>query len=306
MAQVMAATDKVEPARRGPDARLLGQTNARVENNASRMSTQLQQWLQRYARWVAAEEQRRIEASVINRRVFDMAKAEDDTERRLRRELFQILTDNGLSTLERSARRTAGMEQAVITDRAMTEFMQQKRIKLQQIMSTTQKAVKESVRQIILTALEEPVRPSTKEIGRRIARVFHGDTGGRVGEVVPAPLINRRVLPTKRVKLDTGGNLYVFSPERAILIARTEMAQAEQEGIIRGYEAAGVEGIKWLAYRDGRSGDREHDEMHGKVTVLGEPFVMPDGALMRWPGDPRGPIKHLANCRCTVKPVIVS
>jgi hypothetical protein len=62
------------------------------------------------------------------------------------------------------------------------------------------------------------------------------------------------------------------------------------------YEASGVEEIEWLAYRDGRSGDRHHERMHGKRVKLGEHFTLPSGARMLYPGDSDGPIGDLANC----------
>lgn len=311
MMALLAVDERQMPARKGPSSRLLGQSRARTLNRAARMAAQLERWMRRYARFLSDKEAALLQRDQVVTRVFDSepkirlySKAETPSQRRLRQELFRILVDNGVPALDMAARRTAGMKQAVITDRMMAEFMRSKQVRLQQIMASTEIAVKESVRQIILTALEEPIRPSTLEIGRRIARVFHGDAGGRETGRVPAPLIDSRVLPTSRVELDTGGNLYVFSPERAALIARTEMAQAENEGIVRGYEATGVEEIEWLAYNDGRSG-RGHDKMRGKRTRIGVPFVLPDGTKIRWPGDSLAPIKHTANCRCGTKGVIV-
>ncbi len=96
---------------------------------------------------------------------------------------------------------------------------------------------------------------------------------------------------------------YAFSPERAALIARTETSIAENAGIFAGYEASGVEEIEWLAFRDGRSGDRHHERMHGKRVKLGDYFILPSGAQMMFPGDSDGPIGDLANCRCTSRAV---
>lgn len=292
-----------KPARTGPPSLLLGRTAKTTENKAESMATQLHRWMQRYARAEARRQRELMLRSTMTTRVF--GKAEPPTQRELEAELWRILTRGGVAAFTSSTRRTVGSRTAEITDAAMNEFLQTKRIRLQQIMRSTQRAVTDSVRQIILTALSETPRPSTTEIGRRIARVYHGDTGGRIDEKVPAPLINPRVLPTRRVKLDGGGNLYEFSFERAQLIARTEMVQAENAGIVEGYKQTGVDGLEWLAYRDGRSGDRRHDEMHEVKVALGEKFILPDGTPMRYPGDPTAPIKHLANCRCTVAPVIL-
>lgn len=293
------------PARRGPDTKLLGRTASVVDNRAGVMARKLHRWMRRYAVAEARRQVAAFEAGPYARYVFGKAEGDIPGRRQLERELWDILVDDSSEMFRSSMRRTIGSRQAVLTDRAMRLFLAEKRIKLQQIMRTTHRDVTNSVRQIMLTALQEDPRPSTTEIGRRIARTYHGAAGGEEIARVPAPLRDSRVLPTQRVKTDPKGNLYVFSFERAALIARTEMVQAENEGIVQGYKATGVEGLKWLAYRDGRSGDRKHDEMHGIIVRVGEYFTLPDGTRMRYPGDSRAPIKHLANCRCTVAPVFL-
>lgn len=302
-ALVLPDTATPDPARRGPDTKLLGRTASTVDNRAATVARQIHRWMRRYALAEARRQIAEFERSSYARYVF--AKAEPPSRRDLEAELWRILTTSGLAVFRSSARRTVGSRKVVLTDQATRAFLADKRIKLQQIMKTTHRAVTDSVRQIMLTALDEDPRPSTTEIGRRIARVYHGDAGGEEIARVPAPLTGSRVLPTQRVSTDPKGNLYVFSFERAALIARTELAQAENEGIVEGYRATGVEGLRWLAYRDGRSGDRRHNEMHGETVRLGETFELPDGTRMRYPGDSRAPIKHLANCRCTVAPVMI-
>lgn len=288
--------------RKGPEALLLGRTAKTVDSKAASFATQLYRWMQRFARAEARRQRDVVLASSITKSV--LAKAEPPSQEQLERELRRILVANGKASFTSSVRRTLGVRDATPADAEMQRFMASKEIRIQQIMSGTRKAVTDSIRQIILTALAEDPRPSTTEIGRRIGRVYHGDTGGEVGDIVPAPLTGSRVLPTERVRLTGGGNLYVFSFERAQLIARTEMAQAENEGIVEGYRQAGVPGLKWLAYNDGRTGDREHNEMNKHPPIaVGERFTLPDGTRMRFPGDPTAPIKHLANCRCTVRAV---
>lgn len=324
---VAAAQEGPSRAVRGPPARMLGRARNRTQNRAATMGEQLYRWMQRFARQQARTAVEELFGSTIVTTVFKASletvrtadlsflvlKADDD--RKLQQQLRRILVSNGASAFTSSVARTVGAKRAVIPDQRMAEFMRTKEIRLQQIMSASRRDVRESVRQIILTALAESPRPSTSEIARRISQTFHGSVGGRPAEqrlvdgvLVPvevsAPLIDSRVLPTTRVRLTGGGNLYAFSPERASLIARTEMAQAENEGIVEGYVQTGVEGLRWLAYRDGRSGDREHDEMHRETTRIGVPFVLPDRTRMLYPGDPTAPIKHLANCRCTVAPVL--
>lgn len=289
------------PARKGSDNVLLGRTDKAVEAKAGNLATQLHRWLQRFARAEAKRQRDAMLGSLVMGRVF---KADPPSDAELTRQLWRILTKGGESAFQMSYARTTGTVRNKVPDYAMAEFMRTKQVRLQQIMASVRREVRDSTRQVILTALAEDPRPSTNEIGRRIARVFHGDAGGRPVGVEPAPLINSKVLPTSRVKLDDGGNLYVFSFQRAQLIARTEMAQAENTGIVEGYKASGVKRLRWLAYRDGRSGDREHDKMHRETTAIGVPFVLPDGTPIRYPGDPLAPIKHTANCRCTVRSVL--
>lgn len=296
------------PARTGADTTLLGRTGKTVEHNADRLAGRLHRWMRRYARAEARRQIEMFEASAAARYVF--AKARRTPGRReLAAELRQILEEEGLRMFSRATRRTAGMRAAEISDRAMREFMGTKRIRLQQIMRSTQIAVENSVRQIILTANDEIPRPTVNEIGRRIARTYHGDTGGEEYFRGPSPdprFEPVRVLPTDRVRLTNDGNLYHFSFERAHLIARTEMAQAENHGIVEGYKQTGVKGLKWLAVTsDNKTGGRRHDEMNGVTTRIGVPFVLPDGTRMRFPGDPMAPIGHLANCRCTVAPILL-
>lgn len=293
---------------RGPESRILGRQNAVARNRASPMAEQIQRLLQRLARLEAREQIAAFLDSPFVGVSFEKAKA---TRSDIQAQLRRILERNGYSAFTSSTRRALGSQSAMVTAQAMDAFLSAKDIRVQQIMGTTRQAVKDSIRQILLTAMREDPRPSAGEIARRIRTLYHGDAGGRPemdenGNIIdkPAPLINSRVLPTRRVSLDQGGNLYVFSPERAALIARTEMVQAENAGLVEGYTQAGADGLKWLAYRDGRTGDRRHDKMHGKVVKMGELFVLPSGVRIPYPGYYGAPISETANCRCTTAPFI--
>lgn len=87
-------------------------------------------------------------------------------------------------------------------------------------------------------------------------------------------------------------DMYVFSPERAETIARTETAYADIQGNLQGYRASGqVTGKQWIIAQDEYCD--ECNDLDGVVVGLSEPF--PDG------GD--GPPLH-PNCRCDVLPVL--
>lgn len=112
------------------------------------------------------------------------------------------------------------------------------------------------------------------EIARRIHTQFHGK--------------------------ESEGRIRVFSPERAALIAQTELGQAENLGIFEGYRTSGVEEIEWLA----RVGSVRHGHMDGKRVKLGEHFITRRGNRLRHPGDMAAPIGETINCQCTVRAVI--
>jgi hypothetical protein len=142
------------------------------------------------------------------------------------------------------------------------------------LLATTKDEVRASVRQIVAEAQSEAKVPSMGEIARRIHTQFHGR--------------------------EVDGRIRVFSPERAAIIAQTELAQAENTGIVEGYKATGVEEIEWLA----RLGSERHGHMNGKRIKLGEYFVTERGNRLRYPGDPSAPIGETINCQCTTAPVI--
>ncbi len=91
-------------------------------------------------------------------------------------------------------------------------------------------------------------------------------------------------------------NQTLFTPERALRIARTEIIRAHSKGAEIAYQESGVvEGMQWL---DGQSGAcKLCRDLHNKIVPLGEPFYKDpkfgDGMPPRHP-----------NCRCAVKPVM--
>lgn len=301
---------KVPDSSIGPPSRVLGQSRKRRENRASTMARQLARIFRQLAIIEAKEAVAEIRRSEILQTLLGDERVEvkkAPTKRELEHALRRVLIRQGERAVSAAARRTAGGPVA-IPDAKMREFLRTKEVLLQQIMSSMRRDVRESVRAMVAASVEEIPRPSIGELARRIHSSFHGTTtatgetrGGSLRDYVPAPGVG--VLPTELARTTDDGPLYVFSPQRAELIARTEMAQAENTGIYEGYRATGAVGLEWLAYDDGRSGDRRHDEMKGEAVAIGEDFVLPDGARMRYPGDPAGPIRHTANCRCTTRAI---
>jgi len=264
------------------------------------MQSALEVWLQRFARQQAAEAIEEVKANRGLMLAFTANKAAAASPERLKQELASIIGRFSKRQIDDAIIKETGGINAPIEFRVdvVADYMAAKEPLLQKIIDDTRIDVRNSIRELITSAFGESRTPSSGEIARRIRNQFHGSgfVPGVDSDFEAAPILGSRVSKTPT------GTLYAFSSERAQLIARTEMVQAQNTGTMAGYVATGVERIRWLSYRDGRSG-RGHDEMYRKTTPVGTPFILPDGTPMRYPGDPRAPIKHTANCRCTIAPV---
>jgi hypothetical protein len=227
------------------------------------------------------------------------AKAADKADKHVE-ELSRLLLLYGLSMAGDAAKRTAG--RTVLPAAAMRDALAGKHVNIQwfeaisssasdraeSILESTKEAARSSVKRILIEAQDEEVQPSVSEVARRIYTAMKG------------PDVER----DPQVHATQGETSLVFSFEHAMMIARTELVQAENTGIMAGYSATGVKRIEWLAYTDGRSGDRHHERMDGVIIDVGGEFELPSGAKLRYPGDPAGPIGETVNCRCTVGAVI--
>ena len=248
--------------------RRINRVDARTKAMASAMSS----WLRRYA----------LFASRTLREVWQVEKGKV-TDKSLEDALFTLLWRYGLRQMQEAGEKAAGSVGAswVMPPQVKADYMRQTRTKAKLIIAETENQVRESVNRMVAESLTEDPRPSQREIARRLARTWHGDE--REG---------------------------VFSFERGELIARTELVQAENTGIAQGLSDSGVKRVKWLARTDGKSDDRHHERMNGKTIPLAAMngaddskwFKLPDGTRARYPGWPGLPIKHLANCRCTLVP----
>jgi hypothetical protein len=257
-------------------------TNRRITRGARTMEAAIAAWLQRYGAHVLRTE--------LSRRGWAAKQTPED---RLQEQLRDLLLGFGLRQAAEAAQ--AGAREAggglVIPGRFVTDaiagraiplrwlerYVGQTERRVEDVAMETRDRIARTVRAIIADADAETPRPSAGEIARRIR--------------------------TTTLATD-GAGVYVLSSERAAVIAQTESGIADSVGTYEGYRATGVDEIEWLARDDGKSGDRRHDKMDGVCVPLGEMFVLPDGARMRYPHDPLGPVRHLVNCRCGKAPVI--
>lgn len=290
------------------------------------MQQNLAYWLREYAKiWVIVA----LDQAGADDSVLDVIKMDDARKAALARRsagvqnmINTLVNRAAISTTRDAARQAQGQVIATgavttfspVRDEAIATSVRQREIRLKELLNNTRDTVLAEMQDVIIEGTKTQVsptsgavvRPTIAEVAQRINRQYFGGQGGQpVGEPTLQP--TRTVLPTfsQRVQTEPGKQsiLTLFSPERAELIARTELNIAENEGIVEGYKSTGVKRLEWIAYDDGRTGVRRHNEMNGKTIEVGGMFTMPDGAKMRFPGDPNGPIRHLANCRCTVVPV---
>lgn len=98
---------------------------------------------------------------------------------------------------------------------------------------------------------------------------------------------------------------------RGEMIARTEtmaaLGASQHEALMQAVDAGAVPAqaakTKWKSAKDRRV-RHTHAVMDGQVRLVGEAFVSPSGAQLRFPGDPRAPASERIACRCWTEPVI--
>lgn len=90
-------------------------------------------------------------------------------------------------------------------------------------------------------------------------------------------------------------------------IARTEIHNAHNEGIMKSYETLGVEYTEWVTAKDKRvrgykkTDSANHVKMNGKIIPFGGTYS--NG--LAYPGDTSGPIEEWINCRCSNAPFVM-
>jgi len=83
-------------------------------------------------------------------------------------------------------------------------------------------------------------------------------------------------------------------------IARTEIHNSHNQGVMRIYNEVGVEYTQWIAADDDRTRE-SHAEINGEIIAMGETYS--NG--LAYPGDTSGDIEEWINCRCSNAPFVI-
>lgn len=83
-------------------------------------------------------------------------------------------------------------------------------------------------------------------------------------------------------------------------IARTEIHNSHNQGVMKIYDEVGVEYTQWIAANDDRVRD-SHAEIDGEIIRLGDTYS--NG--LEYPGDTNGDIEEWINCRCSNAPFVM-
>lgn len=116
------------------------------------------------------------------------------------------------------------------------------------------------------------------------------------GIPIPADVQSKMIGRMKDTLLKVRGNM----------IGRTEAGTALHKGRYQAFLQAyttgevSLEEIKrtWRSAGDDRVRET-HQEMDGQTTTLLEPYDLPGGGTIMYPGDPAAPAEEVINCRCT-------
>ena len=83
-------------------------------------------------------------------------------------------------------------------------------------------------------------------------------------------------------------------------IARTEIHNSHNRGVMKIYEEMNVSYTQWIAADDDRTRD-SHAEINGEIIRIGDTYS--NG--LAYPGDTSGPIEEWINCRCSNAPFVI-
>ena len=280
---MMATIRKAKRARRGfaPVGRTRRGPGARkAEARSKALAPKIKAIFDRYYRVLVGDEIKRVKGMV--------RKNAADRDRFIE-QLATLLTISGIREIEDAGKRDD--PEFKVSPTFYQQYFNEKKNSATALLVNVDKEFKTNMRKFMAKWLTEDPGITQAELARRIRFSFYAD-GAEV--LAPNQKPSRGVLePLERGPRITRD---VFS--RASLIARTEMGMAQNRANFEAISAIGQKYKLWMPERN--DGGRGHQDMKGVIVPIDQPFILPDKTPMMFPGDPSGPIKHVANCKCGV------
>ena len=257
--------------RRGPGA-------GKAEARSKALAVKIRQILSQYYKQLVDEEIKRLKGVV--------RKAAPNPQRVIDA-LATVTANAGIREMQDAGQRMDSSY--TVPPELYQQYFNEKRREQTMLIQNVTSEFQRKSREFVSGWLTEDPGLTHAELARRLRFSYFAD-----GAEVLAP--NQR--PTRGVlePLERGPPITrdVFS--RASLIARTEMVQVQNAGAFSAMRAMGQRYKMWKPQLS--QGGRGHQDMRDVVVPINEHFILPDGTPMMKPGD--GPIKHVANCRCSV------
>lgn len=283
------------------------QSSRAVQTRSTAFATQIERLLREYGLQVYNSERRRLLRGKMPVKLKKRL-----TRKELETQLQDLMTRFGVAQMNDAGGRASAGSFSV-TPQLLAEIAQEKQQKVKLLIDGTDSKIRQSLKDIFTQASREVPKPTQAEIGRRIARSWFGPTTREnPGRATRAE--NRMTADWRRVGdfgqpgTRPGEQEHLFSFTRAATIARTELAQIESNGIIKGLIAAGFTKVAWTArVNDGRSATRMHYKMnkHPPIPieaivnkVKAQWFQLPSGIFAPYPNWIGLPAGETVNCRC--------
>jgi hypothetical protein len=136
-----------------------------------------------------------------------------------------------------------------------------------------------------------------REFGERIKSI-NTVTKEKISRVIRQGIEANQSVQQIARDIKSGAYLQSIIPNRALVIARTEVIAASNYGSQVGAKLTGLTLEKeWLSTRDSRTRD-DHVAADGERVLMDDTYTQ-TGEELRFPGDPAGSPGNVIQCRCT-------